>query len=378
MEVPFLDLRPAYAELRSEIDAAYDRVMRSGWHVLGPEVEAFEAEYAAYCGAAHCVTVGNGCDALELALRGLGIGPGDEVLVPSHTFIATWLAVSAAGARPVPVEPDEAAGTLDPGRAAAAITARTRAIMPVHLYGQPADLDSIRALAARHGLAVVEDAAQAAGAVHRGKRIGAGPGAVAFSFYPTKNLGAAGDSGAVVTSDTALADRIRLLRGYGSRSKYRHEVIGTNSRTDELQAAILRVKLRRLDEWNARRAAIARRYLDGLAGAADLVPPAAAPWAEHAGHAWHLFVVRARRREELRARLGAAGIGTMVHYPTAVHRTEAYADHGWRAGAFPIAERLAEQVLSLPIGPHLRDEQVAATLSAVLSAVHRAAPRPAG
>lgn len=362
MKVPFLDLRSPYAELRTEIDAAYERVMRSGWHVLGPEVEAFETEFAAYCGAAHCVTVGSGCDALELTLRAFGIGPGDEVLVPAHTFIATWLAVSAVGARPVPVEPDDATFTIDPVRAEAAVTSRTRAIIPVHLYGHPADLRSIRTIAARHGLAVIEDAAQAAGSHYRGDPIGSGSSAVAFSFYPAKNLGAAGDSGAVVTSDGELAERIRLLRSYGARVKYHHEVIGTNSRTDELQAAILRVKLRHLDDWNARRAAIASRYVDELGGSGELLLPEVAPWA---GHAWHLFVLRTGRRASLRARLEEAGVSTMIHYPVAVHRSEAYAREGWRAGAFPVAERLAEEVLSLPVGPHMPAGEVSAVISAV-------------
>ncbi|MEV0899191.1 DegT/DnrJ/EryC1/StrS family aminotransferase [Actinoplanes sp. NPDC049802] len=364
MRVPFLDLRAPYAELRTEIDAAYERVMRSGWYVLGPEVEAFESEFATYCGAAHCVTVGNGCSALELTLRALGIGPGDEVLVPAHTFIATWFAVSAVGATPVPVEPDERTFTIDPAAAEAAITARTRAILPVHLYGQPADLASLRDVAARHGLAVVEDAAQAAGAVHRGDRIGAAPSTVAFSFYPSKNLGAVGDSGAVVTTDAALAGRIRLLRSYGARSKYAHEVIGTNSRTDELQAAILRVKLRHLDDWNARRVVLAHRYLNELGAVDDLVLPATASWA---GHVWHLFVVRSRRRETLRGLLGSDGVETMPHYPAAVHRSEAYAGLGFGPGAFPLAERLAAEVLSLPIGPH----QTPAQTDAVIAAVRR-------
>ncbi len=356
MRVPFLDLKAPYVELRTEIDDAYQRVMRSGWHVLGPEVEAFEAEFAAYCGAAHCVTVGSGCDALELSLRAFGIGPGDEVLVPAHTFIATWFAVTAVGARPVPVEPDEKTFTMDPAGAEAAVTARTRAIVPVHLYGRPADLTALRAVADRHGLAMAEDAAQAAGARHQGDRIGAGPAAVAFSFYPAKNLGAAGDAGAVVTDDAALADRIRLVRGYGSRVKYEHEVIGTNSRTDELQAAILRVKLRHLDDWNARRTAVADRY---LAMAGDLLLPGPVD-----GHAWHLFVVRTEEREALRGRLTAAGVETMIHYPVAVHRSAAYAHLGWQQGAFPVAERLAAEVLSLPIGPHLTAAQAAAVVAA--------------
>lgn len=362
--VPFLDVRAPYAELRTEIDAAYERVMRSGCHVLGPEVEAFETEFAAYCGAAHCVTVGSGCAALELTLRALGIGAGDEVLVPAHTFIATWLAVSAVGARPVPVEPDDGTFTIDPARAAAALTPRTRAIIPVHLYGHPADLRPIRDIAVRHGLAVVEDAAQAAGSRYRGDPLGSGSSAVAFSFYPSKNLGAAGDSGAVVTSDGELAERIRLMRSYGARMKYQHEVIGTNSRTDELQAAILRVKLRHLDDWNARRAAIARRYLDELGESGELLLPRVAPWA---GHVWHLFVLRTARRASLRAQLEKAGVSTMIHYPVAVHRSEAYAGEGWRAGAFPAAERLADEVLSLPVGPHMSARQVSAVVSAVRS-----------
>jgi dTDP-3-amino-3,4,6-trideoxy-alpha-D-glucose transaminase len=311
--------------------------------------------------------VGSGCDALELSLRAFGIGPGDEVLVPAHTFVATWFAVTAVGARPVPVEPDEKTFTMDPARAEAAVTARTRAIVPVHLYGRPADLTALRGVADRHGLAVVEDAAQAAGARHDGDRIGSGPSAVAFSFYPAKNLGAAGDAGAVVTDDAALADRIRLVRGYGSRVKYEHEVIGTNSRTDEVQAAILRVKLRHLDDWNARRTAVANRYLTGMAGTAaragmagDLLLPDPVD-----GHAWHLFVVRTGEREALRGRLTAAGVETMIHYPIAVHRSEAYADLGWKAGAFPVAERLAAQVLSLPIGPHLTAAQATAVIAAV-------------
>ena len=258
----------------------------------------------------------------------------------------------------MPVEPDEKTFTMDPARAEAAVTARTRAILPVHLYGRPADLTALRAVADRHGLAVVEDAAQAAGARHDGDRIGSGPSAVAFSFYPAKNLGAAGDAGAVVTDDTALADRIRLVRGYGSRVKYEHEVIGTNSRTDEVQAAILRVKLRHLDDWNERRTAVAHRYLTGLAG--DLLLPDPVD-----GHAWHLFVVRTGEREALRGRLTAAGVETMIHYPIAVHRSEAYADLGWKAGAFPVAERLAAEVLSLPIGPHLTAAQATAVIAAV-------------
>jgi len=359
MRVPFLDLAAATAEVRAEIDTAVGRVLSSGRYLLGPETEAFEAEWAAYCGARHCVTVGSGCDALELSLRALGIGPGDEVIVPSHTFIATWLAVSAAGARPVPVEG---------GRIAQAVTGRTAAVVPVHLYGHPADLDEVHAVASRYGLAVVEDAAQAHGARYRGRRIGRG--CAAFSFYPGKNLGSLGDGGAVTTDDAALAGRLRLLRNYGSRRKYHHELRATNSRLDELQAAVLRVKLARLDEWNERRAKIAARYLAGLPG--HVLAPAVASWAEPS---WHLFVIRARGRDELRERLAQSGVETLIHYPVPPHRSPAYC---WELD-LPEADRLADTVLSLPIGPHLSEAQVDRVIEAVAQAATPAnRPRPDG
>lgn len=363
MKVPFLDLRAPYEELRTDLDAAVQRVLSSGWYLLGPELEAFEAEFAAYCGNTHCVAVGSGCDALELSLRAMGVGPGDEVIVPSHTFVASWVAVSRTGARPVPVEPDEHS-TLDPARIEEAVTPRTKVIMPVHLYGHPADLGAIEEIAARHGLRVLEDAAQAHGAREHGRRVGSGSTA-AFSFYPGKNLGALGDGGAVVTGDAELAARVRLLRNVGSREKYRHEVVAANSRLDELQAAALRVKLARLDEWNDRRRAVAARYLDELKGVGDLVLPAPAPWAEPV---WHLFVVRTARRQELQERLAAAGIGTLVHYPIAVHLSPAYAGEGYAPGSLPLAERLADEVLSLPMGPHLDAHAVDAVIAATREA----------
>lgn len=335
MTVPFLDLAAPYAELKADLDAATQRVLASGRYLLGQENEAFEAEFAAYCGGRECVTVGSGLDAIVLVLRALDIGAGDEVIVPSHTFIATWLAVAATGATPVPVEPDPLTYHLDPAGVEAAVTPRTRAIVPVHLYGRPADLDAIDAVAARHGLAVVEDAAQAHGARYRGERIG-GRYAAAFSFYPGKNLGALGDGGAVVTDDTALAAKVRLLRNYGSTVKYQHEVKGTNSRLDELQAAVLRVKLAHLDEWNARRAAVAARYTSELAALDDLVLPATG---EPGEHVWHLFVVRTQDRAGLRERLTAAGVHTLVHYPIAPHRSAAFAELGLPAGALPLADR---------------------------------------
>ncbi len=366
MNVPFLELKPTYVELKEEFDATYHRVMESGWYLLGREVEAFEAEFAAYCEAKHCVAVGNGLDALHLILRAYGIGSGDEVIVPTNTFIATWLAVSYAGATPVPVEPVPATHNLDPERLDAAITPRTKAIMPVHLYGQPADMDPIQQAAQKHGLKVIEDNAQAQGARYKGRRTGALGDAAGNSFYPGKNLGAFTDAGAVTTNDSILAERVRMLRNYGSRKKYYYESRGFNSRLDELQAAFLRVKLRRLDEWNGRRRAIAARYHRELIGTSTLVLPTAPDWAESV---WHLYVVRHPARDALQQKLAQDGISTLIHYPVPPHLSEAYADHGWRRGNFPIAEALADQVLSLPMGPHLSDEQVRSVIRAARNAI---------
>ncbi len=359
--IPFLDLRAGYDELRPKIDAAISRVLDSGMYILGEEVAAFEREYAAYCGCKHAIGVANGLDALHLALRAMGVGPGDEVIVPSNTYIATWLAVSQCGATPVPVEPVEGTSNLDPALVEAAVTSRTKAILPVHLYGEPADLDPILAIAARHGLRVLEDGAQAQGARYKGRRVGGHGDAVAWSFYPGKNLGAYGDAGAITTNDDALAEQLRVLRNYGSRVKYVNDVQGWNSRLDPLQAAVLRVKLAHLDDWNARRRAIAARYLDGLRDAGVALPEVP-DWAEPA---WHLFVVRSPRRDALQARLGEAGIGTLIHYPLPPHRQQAYADLGFSADAFPIANRLADQLLSLPIGPHQPEAATAAVIDAV-------------
>jgi dTDP-4-amino-4,6-dideoxygalactose transaminase len=355
MKVPFLDLKAPYAELRGELDAACRRVMESGWFILGDETRAFEEEFAAYCGARHCVGVGNGLDALHLILRAMKIGEGDEVIVPANTYIATWLAVTYAGATPVPVEPDARTFNLDPSRLEEAVTPRTRAVMPVHLYGQCADMDAINEVASRYGLKVIEDAAQAQGARHKGRCAGALGDAAGFSFYPGKNLGALGDAGAVVTNDTALAERVRVLRNYGSRVKYYNEERGFNSRLDELQAALLRVKLAKLDEWNERRRRVAERYLRELEGVPDLTLPYAPVWADAV---WHLFVVRHPRRDALREHLAAAGVGTLIHYPLPPHLQEAYADLGLTKGRFPLSEAMADDVLSLPMGPHLSDDEV--------------------
>jgi dTDP-4-amino-4,6-dideoxygalactose transaminase len=364
MNVPFLDLKTPYRELKEELDAAYSTVMDSGWFILGDEVQAFEKEYAAYCGVKFCLGVANGLDALHLILRAYGIGPGDEVIVPANTYVATWLAVSFAGGRPVPVEPDERTFNLDPSRLEAAITPQTKAIIAVHLYGQPADLDAIISIAMQYGLKVVEDAAQAHGARYKGRRAGGLGDAAGFSFYPGKNLGSFGDAGAVTTNDEELADRISLLRNYGSRVKYHNEMKGFNSRLDELQAALLRVKLRRLDEWNKRRGRIAEFYRQALGGVTDLILPHVPSWADPV---WHLFVVRHAERDRLQQHLAAAGVGTLIHYPHPPHLQVAYEELGYTSGVFPIAEKMAAEVLSLPIGPHmteLQSQHVAAKLAA--------------
>jgi len=364
MKVPFLSLEHVYAELGPQLDAAFRRVMTSGWFVLGAECEAFEREFAAYCGVRHCVGVGNGLEAMALVLRAWDIGPGDEVIVPSNTYIATWLAVSQVGATPVPVEPVEGTYNLDPQRVEDAITARTRAILPVHLYGQPAQMTAIVGLAKASGLRVLEDCAQAQGARCGGLRVGSIGDAGAYSFYPGKNLGAFGDAGAVTTNDDALAARLRSLRNYGSSAKYHNEAKGYNSRLDELQAALLRPRLAVLDEWNTRRARIAARYLEALEGTGLVLPRVA----EGAEPVWHLFVVRSADRDGLARRLAQAGIGTMIHYPVAPHLQPAYADLGAAKGAYPLSESIHDTVLSLPMGPHLDSAQVDYVIATLRSA----------
>ncbi len=358
--IPFLDLRAAYQELRPALDEAYWRVMSSGYYVLGPELEAFEREFAEYCGATHCLGVGNGLEALHLILRAYGIGPGDEVIVPAHTFIATWLAVTHVGATPVPVEPDERTYNIAPHLIEAAISTRTKAIVAVHLYGQPAQMDSINAIAKQHGLPVIEDAAQAHGARHKGRRVGSLGDAAAFSFYPGKNMGALGDGGAVVTEDPVLANQVRMLRNYGSDAKYDHQVTGFNSRLDEVQAALLRVKLRSLDAWNARRAAVASRYATSLSALSHLTIPFVSTESQPA---WHLFVVRCPFRDSLQKRLADAGVGTLIHYPIPPHLSHAYEACAWKRGDLSLTERLSREVLSLPIGPHLDEASVSYVLA---------------
>ena len=359
--IPFLDLKSINLSHAQALGAAFQRVLESGWFILGEETTLFEREYASYCQAAHAVGVANGLDALILALRALDIGPGDEVLVPSNTFIASWLAVSHVGATPVPVEPCEATANLDPDRLVHALTARTKAVMPVHLYGQPAALAAVLAFARQHGLKVIEDAAQSHGARYKGKRIGAHGDVVAWSFYPGKNLGALGDGGAITTDDPALAERVRVLRNYGSKQKYRHEVVGFNSRLDELQAAFLRHKLTTLDADNAHRAEIAAHYTQGLQGLPLLLPEVA----DACAPVWHLYVVRHANRDALAQALVERGVSTVIHYPVPPHLQPAYAHLGMGHGDLPIAERLHREVLSLPMGPHLRLDEADAVVAAV-------------
>jgi dTDP-3-amino-3,4,6-trideoxy-alpha-D-glucose transaminase len=353
--IPMADLRREYARIRSEVDAAIQRVLRRGWFILGEEVEAFEGEWAAYCGTTQAVGVGNGTDALCLALRGAGIGPGDEVVVPALTAAFTALAVSMAGATPVFADVDPRYYSLDPAALEAAITPRTAAIIAVHLYGCPADMDGLGQVARRHGLFVLEDAAQAHGARYRGQRVGGLGDAAAFSFYPSKNLGAYGDGGAVTTDDEALAARIRALRHGGQSETCHHELRGVNSRLDEMQAAILRAKLPHLDAWNKRRQSVAARYAAGLQAVEGLVLPGVPPEVEAV---YHLFVVRSGLRDRLRDYLSGAGVNTSIHYPLGVHLQAAYADLGYEPGACPQAEEAASQILSLPIFAQISGAEV--------------------
>ena len=363
MSVPFLDLRASYLELKPEIDAAVARVLDSGWYILGPEVEAFEREYAEYCQAQHCVGLADGLDALHLSLKAMGVGPGDEVIVPSNTYIATWLAVSQCGAVPVPVEPDERTYNINPDLIEQAITPRTKVILPVHLYGQPANMDPILTIAKKHGLYVLEDGAQAHGAEYKGRKIGAHGDIVTWSFYPGKNLGALGDGGAITTNNAELADKIRVLRNYGSRVKYVNEVQGCNSRLDPIHAAALRVKLKYLDEWNARRAVLAEQYLQGLQNS-DLVLPFVPEWAKPA---WHLFVVRTKQRDTLQKHLEQNGVGSLIHYPIPPHKQAAYAEMKFAPDAFPQANVMADEVLSLPMGPQLSSMDASMVVEKILN-----------
>jgi dTDP-4-amino-4,6-dideoxygalactose transaminase len=345
--INFLDLKKVLAPQNEQLASAVNRVLQSGWFILGPETESFEDEFANYCGANYCIGVGNGLDALRLALLAHDIGPGDEVIVPAHTFIATWLAVSQTGATPIPVEPDPNTYNIDPSQVEASITARTKAILPVHLYGRPADIDKLTVIANRHNLLIIEDAAQAHGATYHGKRIGGHGNTVAWSFYPGKNLGALGDGGAVTTNDSAVSRKIQKLRNYGSEKKYYHDDLGFNSRLDEIQAAVLRVRLQHLDKDNAARRVIAKTYISKLSCNAIILP--SSNLIDES--VWHLFVIQSSTRNKLQQDLASEGISTMIHYPCAPHLQKAYSHLSYQVGSMPITELLQDKVLSLPISP---------------------------
>lgn len=367
-----IDLRAGFLELEDEIAGAISRVCGSGRYVLGTEVEGFEREFAGFCGTRHCVGVGNGTDALALILRALGIGPGDEVVVPAYTAVATWMAVSMVGATPVGVDVRQDTYNLDPAGLNEAITRRTRAVVAVHLFGQPADLDAIAPIADQHGLTLIEDAAQAQGARHRDRVVGSLARAASFSFYPTKNLGAVGDGGAVTTDDDELAERIRLLRSYGWQQRSVSEILGVNSRLDELQAAVLRVKLAHLESWNQRRRALASRYLELLGGIAGVQAPEVPGWAEPV---WHQFAIGLDDRAAVMGSMADAGVQTLVHYDPLPHLTPAYQDLGWAPGRLPVAEHLASRAVSLPMYPQLRIEDCDAVVGALRDAASQALAR---
>ena len=364
-KVPFLQLGDAVAEQRELIDAAINRVLDSGWYLLGPELESLEREWAAWCGAGLAVGVSNGLDALHLILRGCEIGSGDEVIVPSNTYIASWLAVTMAGADPVPVEPEWDTCLLDPSRIEEAITPRTKAIMAVHLYGHPCEMGEILRIARKHNLKVIEDAAQAHGAEIHGKRIGSHGDAVAWSFYPSKNLGALGDAGAVTTDDPDLSKRLKMWRNYGSAVRYVNEVAGFNNRMEELHAAVLRVKIQMLDEWNQRRSALALRYQTAFAKTGLTLPVVRSD----ARHAWHLYTIRHPERDRIQQALEKCGIGTLVHYPIPPHKQKAYSHHKVSVQSYPISEKIHRETLSLPLGPHLEIEQQDFVIDSVIKSI---------
>lgn len=361
MKVPFVSFLPMERELEGELRDAFDRVFRASWYIGGKEDEAFEKAFAEYCGVKHCIGVGNGLDALMLALKALGIGEGDEVIVPSNTFIATALAVTYTGAMPVFVEPELSTFNIDPTRLEEALTERTKAIMPVHLYGRPCDMDPILSFARKHHLYVVEDCAQAHGAEYKGRKVGTFGDAAGFSFYPGKNLGALGDAGAAVTNDLALAEKIRALGNYGSDYKYHHIYKGNNSRLDEFQAAFLSAKLPLLDKMNGERRRIAGQYLAGIRNPEILLPEVTEGYTP----VWHIFAVRCRRRDELEKYLNSRGIGTNKHYPIPMHLQECYRDLGYKKGDYPIAEEISETELSLPMYYGMTDEEISAVIEII-------------
>ncbi len=370
MRIPFLDIGATYNELKSEINHAVLNVMKKGMFIMGENVTKFEEEFAKYCGVKYCVGVGNGMDALELLLRAYDIGPGDEVIIPANTYIATSLVVNLVGATPVLVEPDETTYNIDPAKIEKAITKKTKVIIAVHLYGQCANIKEIKPLCKKYHLKLIEDAAQAQGALHYGKKAGSLGDSAGFSFYPGKNLGAYGDAGAVTTNDRKVADRVRILRNYGSEKKYYNMVKGFNTRLDEIQAAVLRVKLKYLDRWNKRRQKIADYYLKHLNPKKNphFVLPKIGEGNEHI---WHVFVVKTKKRIQLIKQLDEKKIGWLIHYPLPLYKQKAYKELNHMSKNFPISNKLSDEVISLPIGPHLNIKQVAYIIDVVNSFIAR-------
>ncbi|MFC1979981.1 DegT/DnrJ/EryC1/StrS family aminotransferase [Chloroflexota bacterium] len=365
--IPLLDLKSQYASIKDEIDVAIQNTVNQGQFILGHNVEAFEEEFAAYCGAKYCVGVSSGTSALFLALVACGIEEGNEVITTPNTFIATALAISYTRAKPIFVDIDPETYNIDVSQIEEKITSRTKAIVPVHLYGQPADMDPIIKLAQRYGLKVIEDACQAHGAEYRGGKTGSIGDCGCFSFYPTKNLGAYGDGGAVVTNDSGVTSKIATLRNYGQYARYYHDLLGYNARLDEIQAAILRVKLRHLDNWNERRRRNANYYNELLSDAAIVLPKEA----DYAKHIYHLYVVRSKNREKLQLHLSREGIVTLIHFPIPIHLQKAYASLQYRRGDFPVAEESANEVLSLPVYPEMEREWTERIANAILEFTRR-------
>jgi len=366
-KIPFLDLRAAYVELKTEIDESISRTLDSGWYLLGEETKSFEKNFANYVGTKHCICVGNGLDALSLALRAMGIQPGDEVIVPSNTYIATWLAVSYLGAIPVPVEPSLESYNIDPHQIESKITSKTKVILPVHLYGQTADMDPIRLLAKKYHLQILEDAAQSHGAKYKNQSAGNLGDVAAWSFYPGKNLGALSDAGAITTNDDQIAEQVYLLRNYGSRVKYFNEIKGVNSRVDEMQSAILQVKLKHLDQWNQRRTVLAARYSQALYHLPIHLPQVPS-WSDPA---WHLYVIRTPYRDKVQQALKEKGVETLIHYPIPPHMQKAYQDLNFKPNDFPLAQKIATELLSLPIGPQLKHEEQDDVIEALSQTIHQ-------
>lgn len=354
MKIPFASFEPMHKEIEEDILSKFKEVYEKNWFIQGEEVKKFEEEFAAFCGTKYCIGCGNGLDALYLILRGYDVSAGDEVIVPSNTYIATALAVSYTGAKPIFVEPDLTTYNINTDLIEKSITNKTKAIIAVHLYGQSADMDAINNIAKKYNIKVIEDSAQSHGALYKGKKVGSLGDASGFSFYPGKNLGALGDAGAVVTNNKELADKIRAIANYGSDKKYHHIYKGTNSRLDEVQASFLRIKLRNIYKWNEDRRKIAQKYINGIKNTTIIKPVEV----DYANHVWHLFVVRTEKRNEFEKYLNDNGIGTTIHYPTPMHMQEAYKDLNIEEGSLPIAEKISEEVLSLPIWYGMKDEEV--------------------